>query len=366
MIKNAQTIAAVVLAAGALAACGQPSQQTEGASAAAPKKTGEVVASIGDITITVDELKAKMDEQAPFIRARYDTAERKREFLDNLIRFELLAQEAKKRGLDQDPEVQTAMKKTMVQKLMRAEFDDAKDAAQIPEEELRAFYDANIGDYVKPERVRASHVFFAAGKKDPNRAKVRAEAAKALTAVKAKDADKNAFADLAKTRSDDDASKRAGGDLSFKTQEDLTSAWGAELAKAAFDLKEIGDVASLVETDKGFHLVKLTGRQNALDRSFDSVQNQIQSRLSREKRTKAFDSFVDGLKKSAKLEVNDDLLASIEVDTSGGGQLPPGLMPPGGPGAAGARPAIQALPAGGSAPGKSAVVPAKDAKPVAK
>lgn len=359
MIKNAQSIAAVVLAAASLVACGQPAQ--EKTEAPAQKKTGDVVASLGDVTITVDELKAKMDEQAPFIRARYDTAERKREFLDNLIRFELLAQEAKKRGYENDPEVQTAMKKTMVQKLMRAEFDDAKDAGEIPETELRAFYDSNITDYVKPERARVSHVFFAAGKQDPNRAKVRTEANKALAAMKAKDADKNAFAELAKTRSDDDASKRAGGDLSFKTKEELTAAWGAEVTKAAFDLKEIGDVATVVETEKGFHLVKLTGRQNALDRPFDSVKNQIQSRLSREQRTKAFDSFVDGLKQNAKVEVNDELLASIQVNTEGAPQLPPGLMPPGG-----ARTQVQAMPAQGA--GKPVVVPAKgaEAKPEAK
>ena len=359
MIKNAQSIAAVVLAAASLVACGQPSQ--EKAEGAAKKKAGDVVASLGDITITVDELKARMEEQAPFIRARYDTAERKREFLDNMIRFELLANEAKKRGLEDDPEVQQAMKKTMVQKLMRAEFDDSKDVGEIPESELRAFYDSNLTDYVKPERARISHVFFAAAKQDANRAKVRAEATKALAGLKAKDADKNAFADLAKTRSDDDASKRAGGDLSFKTKEELTAAWGAEMTKAAFDLKEIGDVGALVESDKGFHLVKLTGRQNALDRPFDSVKNQIQSRLSREKRTKAFDAFVENLKSNAKVEVNDELLASIQMNTDAPAGLPPGMMAP-----PGARPAIQAMPAQGAA--KPMVVPAKgaEAKPEAK
>ncbi|HWV37404.1 MAG TPA: peptidyl-prolyl cis-trans isomerase [Vulgatibacter sp.] len=359
MIKNAQTIAAVVLAAASLVACGQKAE--EKAEGAAEKKAGDVVASLGDITITVDELKAKMDEQAPFIRARYDTTERKREFLDNMIRFELLAQEAKRRGFENDPEVQSAMKKTMVQKLMRAEFDDSKDVGEIPESELRAFYDANITDYVKPERARMSHVFFAAAKNDPNRAKVRAEANKALAALKAKDADKNAFAELAKTRSDDNASKRAGGDLSFKTKEELTEAWGAEVTKAAFELKEIGDLASVVETEKGFHLVKLTGRQNALDRPFDSVKNQIMSRLSREKRTKAFDAFVEGLKENAKVEVNEELLASIQVNTEGAPQLPPGLAPQGG-----ARTSVQAVPAQGAA--KPVVVPAKgaDAKPEAK
>ncbi|AKU92930.1 peptidylprolyl isomerase [Vulgatibacter incomptus] len=348
-MKNAQTIAAMLLAAAGLLACG-PQGQTGKADGTAKtqKKTGEVLATIGDETLTVDEVKARMEEQSPFIRARYDSPERKREFVDNLVRFELLAQEAKRRGFADDPEVLSAMKKTMVQKLMRAEFDDNGKAPPVSEQELRAFYDENINDFVKPERVRLSHVFFAAAKGDASRMKVKADATKALAAVKAKDAtDKSAFADLAKTRSDDDASKRAGGDLSFKTREELDAAWGPELTAAAFDLKEIGQLGSVIETDKGYHVVKLTGRQNPLDRPFDTVKAQIEGRLSREKRTKAFDTFVEDLKSQAKVTVNDDLLAQIEVNTGG---MPAGM--PGGMGMPAGMPGgMQGMPAGHPMPG---------------
>lgn len=62
------------------------------------KKSGPAVAEGGGITVTADELKARLDEQSPFVRARYATLERKKEFLENLIRFELLAKEAEKNG----------------------------------------------------------------------------------------------------------------------------------------------------------------------------------------------------------------------------------------------------------------------------
>jgi len=316
MIKNAQTFAVAVLAAASFAACGAPEgkEAKAGDPAALP---ADVVAKIGNETISTAELKRRMEDKGPFIRARFDTIERKREMLDDEIRFEILAQEAARRGLDKDPDVLNAMKKTMVQKLLRDQTEGG-DGVTVSEEEVRAFYDENINDYVKPERVRVSHVFFAAEKGDANRGKMKAEATKALATARAKPNDRAVFSDLAKTLSNDEASKRAGGDLSFKTREDLAAAWGEAFANAAFGLKEINDIASsVVETDKGFHVVKLTGRQAALDRPFETVKKQIESRLSSRARSTAFNNFVDELKAKTNVQVNEEALAAIEVEGAG-------------------------------------------------
>ena len=69
------------------------------------EKTGPTVATVGDDVITADEFKKRLDETSPFLRARYNTLERKKEFLENLIRNDLLAQEAQRRGLDKAPAV---------------------------------------------------------------------------------------------------------------------------------------------------------------------------------------------------------------------------------------------------------------------
>src|SRR3954471_4812152 len=61
-------------------------------------KSGPVVAKIGSETITAAEFKKRLDETSPFLRARYNTVERKKEFLESLIRNELLAQEAERQG----------------------------------------------------------------------------------------------------------------------------------------------------------------------------------------------------------------------------------------------------------------------------
>ncbi|WP_408889976.1 hypothetical protein VZQ01_36065 [Myxococcus faecalis] len=63
-------------------------------------------------------VEAKRREQPAFIRARYAISE-KTEFLDNLSRLELLAQEARRVGLDKEPEILATPAKVMVQKLLR-------------------------------------------------------------------------------------------------------------------------------------------------------------------------------------------------------------------------------------------------------
>jgi hypothetical protein len=82
--------------------------------------------------------------------------ERKKEFLDNLIRFEVLAAEAKKRGLDQDPEVVRTMKQVMIQKLMKVEFDTRVKPEDVTEEEMKKFYEEHSAEYNKPEEVRVA------------------------------------------------------------------------------------------------------------------------------------------------------------------------------------------------------------------
>ena len=72
-----------------------------------------MVAKVGDEVITADEVKKRLDETSPFLRARYNTLDKKKEFVENLIRNELLAQEAKRQGLDQSPAVKEQMKRAI-------------------------------------------------------------------------------------------------------------------------------------------------------------------------------------------------------------------------------------------------------------
>ncbi|RMG20053.1 MAG: peptidylprolyl isomerase [Deltaproteobacteria bacterium] len=284
------------------------------------KKEGTTLAKIGDERITLEEFRDRLMNQNPFLRARYTDHERKKEFLENLIRFELLAREAKRRGLDQDPDVQESMKKMMVQKLIRKTFDEAE-PGEFSEAELKAYYEAHIDDYVKPERVRVSHIFFSFEKRG-GKDKALAAAKKTLAALEtAQKKDPRAFRDTARQESDDVETKPTGGDLRYQTKEDLEAAWGPAVAKAAFALEKVGDLSAPVVGEKGVHILRLTGRQKALNKTFDQVKQQIIHRLRREKRNERFEAFVAELRKKEGVTIEEALLDTVDP-TAGDASIP--------------------------------------------
>jgi peptidyl-prolyl cis-trans isomerase C len=315
----------------------------------APKKSGPVVASGNGITITADEFKARLDEQSPFIRSRYSTLERKKEFLDNLVRFEVLAKEAERQGLANDPDVQNTLKKIMVQKLVQKNFQDGGAAGDVPEAELQKYYEDHKDEYNRPKRVRVAAIVLNAPQGSPDRAKKLALAQKTLARVKAEEKKNTlAFAQIVSEVSEDQATKAAAGDLQFKSREELEKAYSKEVADAAFALKP-GQVSPVVETDKGFYLLKYTGEQPELSRPFDQVKTQIANKLHREKKTKEFDEWLKGLRETAKVTIDEKALEAIEVPAA---PASPGM---GGHGAMGGA----MMPAGTPAPAAPAPAPAQ-------
>jgi peptidyl-prolyl cis-trans isomerase C len=321
------------------------------------KKSGAPVARGSGFTITSDEFKARLDEQSPFIRARYSTLDRKKEFLDNLIRQEVLAVEAERQGLDKDPEVRATLRKIMVQKLVQRRFQaDLAGQPDVPEADLQKYYDEHKAEYVRPRRVRVHAVVFNAPAGSPERAKKLALAKKAVAKVKAEEK-KNplVFAQVVAEYSEDAASKAAAGDLQFRSQEELEKAYSPQLADAAFKLKP-GEMSGIVEAPAALYVVKFTGEQPELNRTFDQVKTQIANKLAREKKTKEFDEWLKGLKEKAKVQVDEKALEAVEVAAvpPGGAMggmpgfpgmaMPQGAPPPGAPGAphAGPHPAAPA------------------------
>jgi peptidyl-prolyl cis-trans isomerase C len=293
------------------------------------QKSGPAVAQGDGVVVTVAEFQSRLDEQSPFLRQRYSTLERKKEFLDSLVKFEILANAAQKEGYQNDPDVQLTMKKAMVQKLVQKRFGDG-DGKDISDADVQKFYDEHKDDFVKPVRVRTSALLVAATEKD--RAQKGAQAKKLLAQVKASSKkDPQAFQALVRSTSDDAASKGNGGDLGFRSEDEYAKQFGAPFAAAAFATKDGEEV--LVETQQGFWIVRVAGRQEGVSRTVDQVKPQIQSRLQREKRTKEFDDYVKKLREEAKVTVNDAELEKIVVSAApapGPGGMAPGGMPPGG------------------------------------
>jgi peptidyl-prolyl cis-trans isomerase C len=284
------------------------------------------LAKIDNVTITLGEFQERINRQSPYIRARYTSLEQKKEFLDSMVRFEVLAKEAYRRGLDKDPEVVRTMKQVMIQKLMRDEFDAKVNADTVPEADMKAYYDANLAEYVKPEEVRASAILL----------KNKAQAER--VAIEARgDAGKTnkGFRDLVMKYSSDEDTKLRGGDLRYfdAADKDLPAA----VVKAAFELVNTGDVSTAVDAGNGtFYVLKQTGRRKSMSKSFDDAKPAIRNKLFRESRLKAQKDFVESLKVSTKVEIDEANLAKVRIDTSnavddghGHDLTPPPLAPAG-------------------------------------
>lgn len=319
LLPSVSALSAVVVACAALAvSCGVPA----GPGDKKPKaeKTGEVVATIGGDKLTIDDLQKKLSEQSPFVRARYAETEKKKELLDAQVRFEVLAHEAETRGYADDPEVEDAVKKIIVQKLTREEFDGRVQLKDITDAELQTYFDAHKADYQKPEMVRASVITV---KNTPDGKKAIDDARKVAADPKKKE-DRNAWKDLVTKVSTDEASKPAGGDLRYLSRDDAVSRFGQPAADWLFGSDEQNEVSAVFESKDGLHVFKRTGKRKAIERSFDQVKNQIKNVVYREKRTAAFNAFIDELRTKYGVKTYPEKLDQLKIDVNTAGLMPEG------------------------------------------
>jgi peptidyl-prolyl cis-trans isomerase C len=311
----------LVILSGLALACGCEACQRTEESEAAPRARGPAgpggpaqsseelrtpLARIDEVTITLGEFQDRINRQSPSVRQRYTSPEQKREFLDSLIRFEILAKEAQKRGLDRDPEVIRTMKQVMIQKLMREELDAKITAESVPEAEIRAYYDANLSDYVRPEEVRVAAIIL--------RNKAQAERV-ALEARGEAGRTNKGFRDLVVRYTSDEDSKLRGGDLRYFDA--ASKELPAPVVKAAFALANTGDVSTAIDAGNGaFYVLKQTGRRHSTTRSYEDAKPQIRNKLFRDRRMAAQKEFIDVRRARSKIEVNDTVLGKVRVDTS--------------------------------------------------
>jgi peptidyl-prolyl cis-trans isomerase C len=316
----------------------------------------QVVAKVEDSVITVGDFQERINKQSPFIRARYTTIDKKKEFLDNLIRFEVMANEAKRRGYDKDPEVLRVMKQQMISKFLQKDFESKLKVEDVPDADVEKYYKEHPDEFNRKDEIRVSEILVKEkGKAD----KVYTEA-KALPKTPTPGGEQKTFRDLVTKYSEDDDSKGRGGDLAFFAKD--STAYPQPLVEASFKLAEVGDVAPPVKTDKGWAVVKLIQKRPGFSRPLPEVKRQIQQRLFRDVRTKAMDSFIADLKKKSNIELHEENLGKVVIDTGanegpgpGVAGMPPGMSPPGGMGMGHPGPGMMSPGVPAAAPGLRAV-----------
>ncbi len=154
-----------------------------------------------------------------------------------------------------------------------------------PPEEIKAFYDQNIARYRQEEQRQASHILIKFEEKS-DRAALKARAEDVLKQVKAPGAD---FAALATKYSQDPGSAAQGGSLGSFGRGSMVKPF----EDAVFAMKE-GETSAIVESEFGYHIIKLTGIKAGKVRTLDEVRPEIEKEWARREAQKKFTESAEG------------------------------------------------------------------------
>ena len=146
----------------------------------------------------------------------------------------------------------------------------------VPEAELKTYYEQNMARLANLEERRASHILINADKAAPaaERDKAKAKAQELLAAVQ-QSPDK--FAELARKNSQDTGSAAKGGDLDFFAR----GAMVKPFEEAVYALKK-GEISGVVETEFGFHIIRLTDIKQPKQKSFEEMRPSLEADVRRQ------------------------------------------------------------------------------------
>ena len=177
------------------------------------------------------------------------------------------------------------------------DVETLKKSIVVSDADLKSYFDQNVQRLSSKEERRASHILITAAKSLPEaeRAKAKAVAEALLAAVKKAP---ESFADVARKNSHDPGSAPAGGDLDFFAREAMVKPF----SDAAFAMKP-GDISDVVESEFGYHIIKLTDVKTPKQRSFEEMKPELEidvkKQLAQKKFSESAESFSNAVYEQA-------------------------------------------------------------------
>lgn len=196
------------------------------------------------------------------------------------------------------------------------DMESVKKGITVNDADLKTYYEQNAARLAGKEERRASHILISAPKSAPaaDREKAKAKADELLAAARKAPA---TFADLAKKNSQDPGSAPAGGDLDFFGR----GAMVKPFEDAVFAMKT-GDISDVVESDFGYHIIKLTDIKAPKQRSFEEMRAELAAEVKNQQAQQKFaetaEAFTNGVyEQSDSLKpVSDKLKLEIKTATN--------------------------------------------------
>jgi DNA-directed RNA polymerase subunit F len=317
MRATARALAFALATAGVVCCFGCKRQLGEQADAGATQgalgreQSAQVLARVGDRSITLGDYVAALEHLDQFDRMRYQSPERRRELLGEMIDVMLLADEARDKGYDTDPVTQQEIREILRDALLKKAREGAPTPNEIAGDEVREYFAAHKVDFRDPERRRLSVIVLS------NEAAANAvlDAAKKATPMQ--------WGELVRARSIDPHAKAnvpvdLAGDVGFVSPPGDTRGANLnvpeEVRAAAFDIAGVGDVlARVVKAGAKFYVVKLASRSDARDRTLQDSERAIRVKLAQEKMRAKEEVLLDELRRQYPVQIDEGALAQVKV-----------------------------------------------------
>ncbi len=254
---------------------------------------GSYLAKIGNVKITQADLEREIKNLPDFAQKMFEDSSGKERFLNELLKREILYQEALKKGLDKNAEYLTKLedfkKITLIGQLLEKEIASK---TKVTDQGVKAYYEKHKEDFAPVSQIRISLILV----------KTEEEAKRILEMLQKGEN----FAMVAKKNSIDLSSAKNGGDLGYLSKGQMTS----ELETVAVKLKQ-GEISEPIKAQSGYQIIKVTDKKLGKVVEFEKVKNYILQHLSAEKQKEVFDSYIEGLKKNYKVEINKEALSIL-------------------------------------------------------
>ncbi len=284
---------------------------------------GEVLARVGESTITVADFSAEIERRSAWGEAHYVTMEQREALLEEMVRTRAVIAAAHEAGYDNDPDYQAAIQKILVSRYVEDNLNQRLEGLTVSEVEVRDEFESHRATYSRPERVKGAIIFLEVGPRATDeqieatarRAEELREAAVELTEF-------NHLGELAQKDSDDRATRYTGGVLPWLVRGADTK-WGSGVVQALFAIDEIGGVGPVVRTEDGYYVVRLVDREDRQELPYDMYAAGIRRQILRRNQNAERAAFYRELEARAGIVVNLQALAAIP-----GLQEPPGEEQP--------------------------------------
>lgn len=274
------------LSSAALPAIAQDSPAPPAAEAPGAAVTPDtVVATVGGETITEADIAFAAEDLQQEL-AQMPPEERRPFLVTVLIDMKVMAKAAREQEMDQTETFKRRLQYLEERALRRAYFSETIAAGVTPEAVQKA-YDEFVAAFQPQEEVHARHILVAT-KEDAD-------------AIKAELAAGKPFEQLATEKSTDPSGAQNGGDLGFFSRGMMVKPF----EDAAFALTEPGQISEPVESQFGWHIIKLEEKRQSKPPTLEEVGQQLQQQVM----FKAFEDAVATLKEGLAIEIPDPALA---------------------------------------------------------